>query len=168
MSKLTQILVQPCAFHLAAASSSRSQSKTATSGRVLSAKGVKLAQKMQVGACIHVGILVQKAEVGPTSGPTWCLSHFVQLAPRAVERRARRRRRRPAAPRRVASLLEVWGKARAGELPRSPRTSEKDAKLAQKLGQLQPFIVVCPQSCMDQSSSSSWADLTPFSRENTL
>ena len=29
----------------------------------------------------------------------------------------------------------------------APR-SEKDAKLAQKLGQLQPFIAVLPQECM--------------------
>jgi hypothetical protein len=27
-------------------------------------------------------------------------------------------------------------------------TSEKDARLAQKLGQLQPFIAVFPQECM--------------------
>ena len=31
--------------------------------------------------------------------------------------------------------------------------SEKDAKLAQKLGQLQPFIVVFPQECMGQLAS---------------
>jgi hypothetical protein len=31
-----------------------------------------------------------------------------------------------------------------------PGTSEKDAKLAQKLGQLQPFIAVFPQECMGQ------------------
>jgi hypothetical protein len=31
---------------------------------------------MQVGSCIPVGIQLQKAEVGPTSGPTWRLSHF--------------------------------------------------------------------------------------------
>ena len=28
--------------------------------------------------------------------------------------------------------------------------SEKDAKLAQELGQLQPFLAVFPQECMDQ------------------
>ena len=33
---------------------------------------------MQVGPCIPVGIQLQKDEVGPTSGPTWCLSHFVE------------------------------------------------------------------------------------------
>ena len=31
---------------------------------------------------------------------------------------------------------------------RSGRASEKDAKLAQKLGQLQPFIAAFPQECM--------------------
>jgi hypothetical protein len=31
--------------------------------------------------------------------------------------------------------------------------SEKDAKLAQKLGQLQPFIAVFPQECMGQLGS---------------
>ena len=30
------------------------------------------------------------------------------------------------------------------------RLSEKDAKLAQKLGQLQPFIAVFPQECVGQ------------------
>jgi hypothetical protein len=33
-------------------------------------------------------------------------------------------------------------------------TSEKDARLAQKLGQLQPFIAVSPQECMGQLASS--------------
>jgi hypothetical protein len=41
-----------------------------------SEKSVRLAQKMQVGPCIPVGIRLQKAEVGPTSGPTWCLSDY--------------------------------------------------------------------------------------------
>jgi hypothetical protein len=41
-----------------------------------SEKGVRLAQKMQVGPCILVGgIQLRKAEVGPTSGPTWHISH---------------------------------------------------------------------------------------------
>jgi hypothetical protein len=40
-----------------------------------SGKGVRLAQKMQVGPCIPVETQLQKAEVGPTSGPTWRLSH---------------------------------------------------------------------------------------------
>jgi hypothetical protein len=38
-------------------------------------KGVSLAQKVQVGPCIPAGIQPEKAEVGPTSGPTWRLSH---------------------------------------------------------------------------------------------
>jgi hypothetical protein len=32
-------------------------------------------------------------------------------------------------------------------------SSEKDAKLAQKLGQLQPFVAVFPQGCMGQLAS---------------
>ena len=42
-----------------------------------SEKGVRLAQKMQVGPCIPVGTQLYKAEIGPTSGPTWLLSHLV-------------------------------------------------------------------------------------------
>jgi hypothetical protein len=40
--------------------------------------------------------------------------------------------------------------------------SEKDAKLAQKLGQLQPFTAVLPQECMGQTAIF-WANLTPSS-----
>jgi hypothetical protein len=39
-------------------------------------QGVRLAQTIQVGPCIPVGILLQKAEAGPTSGPTRRLSHL--------------------------------------------------------------------------------------------
>jgi hypothetical protein len=42
----------------------------------LSEKGVRLAQKMQVGPCIPMGIQLEKAGVGPTSRPTWRRSHF--------------------------------------------------------------------------------------------
>jgi hypothetical protein len=35
-----------------------------------------MAQQMQAGSCIPVGIQLEKAQVGPTSGPTWRLSHF--------------------------------------------------------------------------------------------
>ena len=34
-----------------------------------------MAQQMQVGPCIPMGIQLEKTEVGPTSGPTWRLSH---------------------------------------------------------------------------------------------
>jgi hypothetical protein len=44
--------------------------------RAASERGVRLAQKMQVGPCISVGMQLEKAEVGPTSGPTWRLSHL--------------------------------------------------------------------------------------------
>ena len=40
---------------------------------------------------------------------------------------------------------------------------EKDAKLAQKLGQLQPFVPAFPQECMGQLAVYIvWADLTPL------
>ena len=43
---------------------------------LLSEIGVRLAQKVQVGWCIPVGIQLEKAEVGPISGPTWRVSHL--------------------------------------------------------------------------------------------
>ena len=44
---------------------------------------------MRAGPCIPVGIQTEKAEVGPTSGPTWRPSHFAQLVKDdAVDRRA--------------------------------------------------------------------------------
>ena len=46
----------------------------------LSEKGVRLAQRMQVGTCVPVGMQLQKAEVGQTSGPTWSLSHLAKMA----------------------------------------------------------------------------------------
>ena len=49
---------------------------------VCSEQGVRLAQQMQVGPCMPVGIHLEKAEVGPTSGPTWRLSHFRLEEPR--------------------------------------------------------------------------------------
>ena len=36
----------------------------------------QVAQKMQAGPCIPVGIHLEEAEVGPTSGPTCRLSRF--------------------------------------------------------------------------------------------
>ena len=43
-------------------------------------------------------------------------------------------------------------------------TSEKDTKLARKLGPLQLFIAVFPQECTDHTRIF-WANLTPFSRQ---
>ena len=51
------------------------QGPTGPRSKVRSAKGVRLAQNMEVAPCIPVGIQLQKAEGGPTSGPTWRLSH---------------------------------------------------------------------------------------------
>jgi hypothetical protein len=43
-----------------------------------SQNGVRLlGPKVQVGPCIPAAMQLQKAEVGPTFGPTWRLSHFV-------------------------------------------------------------------------------------------
>jgi hypothetical protein len=52
--------------------------------------------------------------------------------------------------------------ANAYALGRGPHHSEQDAKLAQNLGQLQPFIVVFPQQCMGQPAQLFWANLTPL------
>ena len=49
--------------------------------RYLSEQGVRSAQKIQAGPWIPVGIQLEKAEVGPTSGPTWRLSHLERLDP---------------------------------------------------------------------------------------
>ena len=50
---------------------------------------------------------------------------------------------------------------RAGCRSAAPKR-EKDVKLAQKLGQLQPFIAVFPQECMGQLPSL-WAKIRSFS-----
>ena len=52
----------------------------------------------------------------------------------------------------IADLFSYGGSVRAPRALTSCK-SEKDAKLAQKLGQLQPFIVVFPQECMGQLAS---------------
>jgi hypothetical protein len=69
---------------------------------------------MRVGPCIPVGIQLAKAEVGPTFGPTWRLSHLHAGGPRrdgAGEIRgaadAAERERAVAEPARTAVLGEV-------------------------------------------------------------
>ena len=72
-------------------------------------------------------------------------------------RQQTRQQRRPATlqeglqvpPGRAASENSAHGGRRGGWRP-----CEKDAKLAQKLGQLQPFTAVFPQECMGQLASS--------------
>jgi hypothetical protein len=59
--------------------------------------------------------------------------------PQADRRRERHLRGRPG----LEGLRRRPGEVRG-------RPSEKDAKLAQKLGQLQPFLAVLPQECMGQ------------------
>jgi hypothetical protein len=50
-----------------------------------------------------------------------------------------------------AVTYRVRWRGYAGAAPRSAcALSEKDAKLAQKLGQLQPYLSVFPQECMGQ------------------
>jgi hypothetical protein len=49
--------------------------------RLLERERCELAQKAQVGPLIPVGIRLRKAEVGPTSGPTWRLSHLLSQQP---------------------------------------------------------------------------------------
>jgi hypothetical protein len=51
----------------------------------------------------------------------------------------------------AAARREAGAPRRRGR-PR-PRPSEKDAKFAQKLGQLQPFIAVLPPECVGQLAS---------------
>ena len=39
---------------------------------------------MQVGPCILVGTQLEKAELGPTSGPTWRLPHVQDVVVNAL------------------------------------------------------------------------------------
>ena len=55
------------------------------------------------------------------------------------------------------------GAARRRGRGHARRRGEENAKLAQQLGELQPFLAVPPQECMGQLAPSFWADLTPFS-----
>ena len=40
---------------------------------------------MRVGPCIPTGVQLQNAEGGPTSGPTWRLSHYTDAQVRRAE-----------------------------------------------------------------------------------
>jgi hypothetical protein len=46
--------------------------------------GVRSAQEMQAGPCTPVETQLEKAEVGPTSGPAWRLPHLVARADEAL------------------------------------------------------------------------------------
>jgi hypothetical protein len=48
----------------------------ADDGAAIARQGLRSAQTMQVGPCTPVGIQLQQAEVGPTSGPTRRPSHL--------------------------------------------------------------------------------------------
>ena len=61
-----------------------------------------------------------------------------------------------------------WGcatatRCRVGSSNRPASSSEKDANLAQKLGQLQPFIAISSHECLGQLASVGPGTLTPFS-----
>ena len=64
--------------------------------------GVRLAQKMQAGPRIPQGIQLEKAEVGPTSGPTRRLSHFGHLVVGVAEGEDAEDLAR------VGSILSLW------------------------------------------------------------
>jgi hypothetical protein len=66
----------------------------------------------------------------------------------AGQRRAGRHRRRGLVPPRPGARRWRGGRGAGGGA-----TGEKDAKLAQKLGQLQPFAAVFPQECTGQLAS---------------
>ena len=105
--------------HTAATATATPALPTTAPEPTFSEKVVRLAQKVQVGPCIPLGMQPQKAVVGPTSGPTWCLSHFrgSPVAARPCHRvgavgRIRRRRwcrcwRRRRPRRRAASAAAV-------------------------------------------------------------
>ena len=69
---------------------------------------------MQAGPCAPVVIQLQKAEVGPTSGPTWRLAHLVKL-----EAEGRRHPDRPEQGQHDArdEVGGVGGRERAGRVP---------------------------------------------------
>ena len=57
-----------------------------------SEKGVRSAQKLQVGPCMPVGtqLELEQAEVGPTSWPTWRLSHLYPIEHEPMELQPKR------------------------------------------------------------------------------
>jgi hypothetical protein len=50
----------------------------------LSETAIRLAQNVQVGPCIPVGKQLEKAEVGPTSRPTWRLPHSSRVGANVI------------------------------------------------------------------------------------
>jgi hypothetical protein len=65
---------------------------------------------MRVGPCIPVGIQLEKVEVGPTSGPTWRLSHFGHDEVDEADRRPRDAVRRPVVQRVHVPPGLLWGR----------------------------------------------------------
>jgi hypothetical protein len=58
-----------------------------------------------------------------------------------------------ASPRSLTYMLNLCGLQWAVSRSGSPALSEKDAKLALKMGHLHPFIAVFPPECMGQLAS---------------
>jgi hypothetical protein len=73
-----------CSRRIRASRSDRAVSAAPSTADRWSEKGVRLVQKIQVGPCIPAGKQLQRAEVGPTSGPTWHISHLGGLRRRAL------------------------------------------------------------------------------------
>jgi hypothetical protein len=73
------------------------------SAKPCSEKGVRLAQKMQVGPCILVGIQQYMPKLAQTSGPTWRLAH--------LRREPAARRQRPRQQRAVGVARTLTGSA---------------------------------------------------------
>jgi hypothetical protein len=84
-----------------------------------SEKGVRLAQKVQVGPCTPVRTRLEKTEVGPTSGPTWRLSHLLALGRRDVPA-GQHHAHRPLHPDHPRQPQHAWPRA-AKSWPRSPQ-----------------------------------------------
>jgi hypothetical protein len=75
-----------------------------------SENGVRLVQTMQVGPRIPVGAQLEKAEVGPSSGPTWRPPHLRARRPAAAAACPRAGAGRPADHSRPRHRLAMGGR----------------------------------------------------------
>ena len=92
---------------------------------------------MQVGPRIHVGIQLARAEVCPTSGPAWCISHFRSRRRRCPHPRCGRgrccARWRPSAWRAICPPRMLSG-ARSGTDPGRIRSSRFSSRIIRYSG----------------------------------